>query len=76
MSIHKCLKYLNEYPQDQDATIHILKDALGYLVGQDGDKTSAEVIVSVLQTVRLEYSGRNANELFNNLITAINLKSI
>lgn len=70
-SIEKCLSFVNAYPKDQDELIQLIQSTLTYLLDDNKNTETSEILLQKLKNLTPEYGGRNTQELFKNLIEAM-----
>jgi hypothetical protein len=74
-SITKCASFVDEFPEEKDDHVNILKQAFRYITKQEeSDDTESTQLISQLENIKSDYGGRNTNEFFNDLVKAVLLK--
>ncbi|GAA5809024.1 hypothetical protein MFLAVUS_002426 [Mucor flavus] len=70
-SIEKCLSYTKAYPQGHDELIQHIQKTLTYLLNNDKNAETSQLLIEKLKQVPSKYRVRHTEELFKNLIEAI-----
>lgn len=74
-AIEKCLYYLNQYPEEQDQDVKVVKQACHYISqNEEKNQEKSNTLIEQLVEIQPKYGGKNTGELFSNLIEAIKLK--